>query len=465
MRRLATIVLMSVLVVPAAFAQFGDNPWVYERSIEFPADVRETVRPYLIAVAESGAIYLISSVATDTTARNALWRAEPGDDFFTLVHEYTGDGTVHATRGVTTIGNDVLVATHQQPGTDAAAIYYYTGGSRDQLQVFNTGGYGTHLFAISATDAGYVYATISAQASMRIYDFSDPASENFGKWVAMEPWWNSEAGGHDGCSVSALRDVAVIRGADYSLSTTPFYTSRNASPSPLPDGCTASVTGRVSRWVGGTNGEPAGYSSAPMSDAGGDLNLTSYVSAGIFADADARLWVTGPDSTRRWVKVFDVFDTFADELFELPSQTSQGAMGPDPDGAPFQGPNDVALNRAGSHAYVSDREARAVFVFYDATLVSVNEGSVLPEGFALQQNYPNPFNPSTVISYELAAAGPVRLAVFDVLGRQVALLEDGFRQAGSHEVTFDAAGLPGGAYIYRLEAAGGRQTRTLVLSK
>ena len=78
--------------------------------------------------------------------------------------------------------------------------------------------------------------------------------------------------------------------------------------------------------------------------------------------------------------------------------------------------------------------------------------AAVPEDFVLEAAYPNPFNPQTTIGYALPRAADVRLAVYDVLGRQVALLAEGFRPAGRHEAVFDGAGLASGLYFYRLEA-------------
>jgi len=71
----------------------------------------------------------------------------------------------------------------------------------------------------------------------------------------------------------------------------------------------------------------------------------------------------------------------------------------------------------------------------------------------LIQACPNPFNLTTVISYELRVAGSVLLKVYDLQGREVAQLVNGYRDAGSHEVTFDASPLVSGMYIYRLTAS------------
>jgi len=75
-----------------------------------------------------------------------------------------------------------------------------------------------------------------------------------------------------------------------------------------------------------------------------------------------------------------------------------------------------------------------------------------PEQFELFQNYPNPFNPSTTIAYQLATPGRVNLRIFDMLGREVAMLADEEQPAGYHETSFDASRLSSGIYIYQLTA-------------
>ena len=78
---------------------------------------------------------------------------------------------------------------------------------------------------------------------------------------------------------------------------------------------------------------------------------------------------------------------------------------------------------------------------------------------------PNPFNPTTAISFELRAASFVKLAVYDISGRTVTTLVDGWQEAGTHEVTFDGSGLPSGIYIYRLEAGDHAAGGKMVLMK
>jgi photosystem II stability/assembly factor-like uncharacterized protein len=91
--------------------------------------------------------------------------------------------------------------------------------------------------------------------------------------------------------------------------------------------------------------------------------------------------------------------------------------------------------------------------------------NVPPKDFSLSQNYPNPFNPSTVISYSLPANGPVTLKVYDVLGREVAVLVSGQMSAGGHSVQWNAENYPSGVYFYRLQAGSFVETKKLVFLK
>jgi hypothetical protein len=88
-----------------------------------------------------------------------------------------------------------------------------------------------------------------------------------------------------------------------------------------------------------------------------------------------------------------------------------------------------------------------------------------PETFTLAQNYPNPFNPSTMISYQLPTAGHVELWVYDVLGREVAVLVNGVQNSCAHTVTFNASALASGVYVYRLSAGSMTDTKKMLFMK
>ena len=108
-------------------------------------------------------------------------------------------------------------------------------------------------------------------------------------------------------------------------------------------------------------------------------------------------------------------------------------------------------------------------------------GTSSPSTPVLFQNFPNPFNPTTVIRYsvppmtgrdlastssedgQLPASGKVRLAVYDMLGREVAVLVNERKEPGLHSVIFDARKLSSGVYFYRLEVGEFVATRQLLL--
>jgi hypothetical protein len=85
------------------------------------------------------------------------------------------------------------------------------------------------------------------------------------------------------------------------------------------------------------------------------------------------------------------------------------------------------------------------------TGVSSGGGAQAPGVFQMLQNYPNPFNPSTMIRYDLPSRAHVLLRVFNALGQQIAVLQNGQQDAGSHNVRWAAEGLPSGVYLYRLQ--------------
>jgi len=98
------------------------------------------------------------------------------------------------------------------------------------------------------------------------------------------------------------------------------------------------------------------------------------------------------------------------------------------------------------------------------SLTSVSpERDQVPSQFRLMQNFPNPFNPSTTISFDLSKSGNVRLEIFDVLGRSVARVFEGFKPAGHHAVEFDATNLTTGTYFYELEFEGFCTTKRMLL--
>jgi hypothetical protein len=94
----------------------------------------------------------------------------------------------------------------------------------------------------------------------------------------------------------------------------------------------------------------------------------------------------------------------------------------------------------------------------------------LPASFFIEQNYPNPlpgsdFNPSTTIRFGLPVASRVTVKIFNMLGQEVATLFDGRKDAGAHELQFNAANLSAGVYLYRIQAGDVVSVKRFVVGK
>ncbi|MBM2840233.1 MAG: hypothetical protein HW412_761 [Bacteroidetes bacterium] len=100
-------------------------------------------------------------------------------------------------------------------------------------------------------------------------------------------------------------------------------------------------------------------------------------------------------------------------------------------------------------------------------LTSVGENKIIPGQFALEQNYPNPFNPATTIRFSIPVGtyGHTSLRVYDVLGREVAILVNEVKQPGEYEVQWDASNFSSGVYFYRMRAGSFQDTKKLILAK
>lgn len=99
------------------------------------------------------------------------------------------------------------------------------------------------------------------------------------------------------------------------------------------------------------------------------------------------------------------------------------------------------------------------------TAIGESNPDHVPAVFALSQNYPNPFNPQTTIQYGVPKNSYVTLKVYSVLGEEVVTLEDGFKEAGYHQISFDARTMSSGMYFYRLQAGEFTDIKRMLLLK
>ncbi|MDZ7260683.1 MAG: T9SS type A sorting domain-containing protein [candidate division KSB1 bacterium] len=182
-----------------------------------------------------------------------------------------------------------------------------------------------------------------------------------------------------------------------------------------------------------------------------------------------------------WIHVVGTYSS-SDQAWTLYLNGELAVVFPDPVGA-------VAVNRGwaiGARAsangtYPSERhfegfiddvriydvalEEDEVANLYKSLTAVESQSTTVPANFALGQNYPNPFNPITRIAYALKVNGKVRLSVYDLMGKEVAVLVDGIQSAGNHEVQFSGANLTSGIYFYKLQSADQVITKKMMLVK
>ncbi len=123
---------------------------------------------------------------------------------------------------------------------------------------------------------------------------------------------------------------------------------------------------------------------------------------------------------------------------------------------------DSEINSAGTYSYrLKQIDNDGTYEFSKA--IEVNFGS--PIKFELSQNYPNPFNPSTTISFNLPKSGVVTLTVYNLMGEEIQILVEGYREAGIYTVNFNAEGLASGMYLYRLSTNGFTESKKMLIMK
>ncbi len=143
---------------------------------------------------------------------------------------------------------------------------------------------------------------------------------------------------------------------------------------------------------------------------------------------------------------------------------------------PFTCPTALAWTNCELVAFLQSDATREVLQSAKITLAelnhqtSINDNASLPDRFKLEQNYPNPFNASTTIKYTLANEGVVRLAVYDLAGRKIAVLADGLQGAGMHQVIWNGTDDEGravtsGVYFCKIEFEGRSQTNRMLFLK
>jgi hypothetical protein len=99
------------------------------------------------------------------------------------------------------------------------------------------------------------------------------------------------------------------------------------------------------------------------------------------------------------------------------------------------------------------------------TLVAITHTQEIAEQFALEQNYPNPFNPVTSIKFSIPKPGFAKLIIYDIMGREIAVLVNEQLNSGAYEVKWNAADSPSGIYFYTITTGEFTETKKMILIK
>ncbi len=226
----------------------------------------------------------------------------------------------------------------------------------------------------------------------------------------------------------------------------------------------------------------------------GDLQLLTTLALpnGIcFSPDEKKLYVN--DSQVHKIYVWDVVDdstiTNKKIFFTIPIKGYADGMKTDKDGNIYctcssavwvispsgvqLGKIDLPINVSASNCAWGDSDYKTLFITADTSiykirplLTSIDKQELnAPEEFKLYQNYPNPFNPSTKIKYSIPTSSRVMIKVYDLTGKEVKIIENRVRTAGTYTVMFDANQLASGVYFYKLSANNYSATKKFILMK
>lgn len=132
----------------------------------------------------------------------------------------------------------------------------------------------------------------------------------------------------------------------------------------------------------------------------------------------------------------------------------------------YFGENDYyPFNRSQLESHDSLGYAALIEIWGEENLTSVTNSNKIPNEFRLYQNYPNPFNPETRIEYSLPQESKIVLTIYNILGKEVSVLENSYKSAGNYSIAFNASNLPSGLYFYSIRANNFVETKKMLLLK
>lgn len=334
-------------------------------------------------------------------------------------------------------------------GTDYATIKYNSGGMRQWVGRYDgSANSDDEASAIAVDGSQNVYVTGSSNGAGTEEDYVTVKYSPSGAelWVARQ---DGSASGYDAATAMTVDGSSnvYVTGTSESSDSSSDYVTIKYSPANGSVQWIASYSG--SEYSPGEWVFPTDIPTAITVDGAGNVYVTGFsgMIAFVIPIGDYATVKYTSSGTEAWVARYDGPGIFVTDF-------------------PFA----MALDDS-ANVYVSGGSTSLFGGWSAMTTVKYNQGTTSveeqkttpPQCYWLSQNYPNPFNPSTTVRYRLPKTSIVTLKVFNVSGQEVATLVKGLRNAGLHEVQFDASRLPSGVYIYRLETGGFSQSRKLLL--
>ena len=272
---------------------------------------------------------------------------------------------------------------------------------------------------------------------------------SFSVIYAQNPEWINYTSGQ-GVGSTAIEGDTVWVGTGGGLvklnKTTGEKTFLNKGNSGLPSNGVTSIVidGSGNKWIG-TSGGLAKFD-------GTTWTVYNISNSGLPSNSVTSIAIDG--SGNKWIGTIAGLAKFDGTTWTVYNESNSSL--------PTNGVNSIAIDGSGNK-WIGTNGGLAVYK--EGGVVSVKEipGKNFPEAFSLFQNYPNPFNPSTNIMFNLAAKSLVSLKVFDVIGREVAILVAQEMSAGNHSIQWNAATMSSGVYFYRLQSGSNIETKKLIL--
>ncbi len=357
-----------------------------------------------------------------------LWAARYNGPY----DEYSSNGDYARALAVDGSGN-VYVTGYSEDyytGDDYATVKYDPDGVQQWVARYDGPVNGSdNALALAVDGAGNIYVTGTSDGS-GTYD--DYATVKYGPdgaelWVARYDGLESSSDYAYALAVDGSGNVYVTGCSEGSVTGTDYATVKYG-----PNG--------VQQWVARYDGPESSwdYAYALAVDGSGNVYVTgSSESSGTGYDYATVKY--GPDGAELWVARYNRQDSSRDNATALA----------------LDGSGNVYVTGTSQEGYDGSAIYVTIKYFQTATGIVTEENPAVPTHFSLHQNYPNPFNPATSIHYDLPHRAVVTLAIYDILGREVARLVDGSQHPGYHQVVWNGRTATGreatsGIYIARL---------------